>query len=747
MRRNHDSGPPPAPSAPPASSPPPPAGSLTGALQAGAVVVAMVLALLLAWHPLEDLDIWFHLRAGTDLVDDGLLPPVNRYSFTEPNHPWLNHEWLFQVLVHATAPQGPPTTLTATGWNLLRTALAVAIVLALALGDGGRARLRGRGSPAGAVAAGFALLGALALLWPRLLLRPELLSFIALILLVRAGEAWRAAVARQGTAALRARTLVDPRAPGGRVFWLALVWAQCHGFAAVAPLVVLVALVDPTGPRPADRGAGLRWRAAATGLAVTLAALLLTPNGWQGLAFPVRALGQFRGEGAGLQGAIAELTPLLRSPGMLAGTIIAFVTSLAVGAALVATGWRRIGLLRTLLWLGTAAATLASQRALGPYAIAFALVALRWTPPAAWQRSLARSRLPALAGGLALVGLAAAWGLAIRADAFYLAEGVARRFGSGLATAQYPVTAAAHLAAAHPGGQPPARVFANLGASGLLLGTTRAEVYVDGRTEAYSPSLWREYLAIRSGGEQALALLDARHVEMVCLAGPAGPFARLLRDLLDSHRWQVVTAEGAGVLLRREHLPFGPDSAPRQDAAKRAELQRAATTQEQAAGGLPAARAADALVAAATLHALADAHDQARSCLERAVSLSPRHATARHNLGNRYLAEGRHEEALAEFAAASRANRRLAASRLNAGVCLMRLGRPADAAQRFGQAARLDPRAVEPWANLALARQAAGDAKGALAAVERALAVSPADARLAALRAELRRGVARAPGQ
>ncbi|MDP1603990.1 MAG: hypothetical protein Q8M03_12080, partial [Legionella sp.] len=344
------------------------------------------------------------------------------------------------------------------------------------------------------------------------------------------------------------------------------------------------------------------------------------------------------------------------------------------------------------------------QRALGPYAIAFALLALRWAPPAGWQRALTRSHLPALAGGLALVGLAIVWGLAIRTDTFYLAEGVARRYGSGLATAQYPVTAAAHLA-----GQPPARVFANLGASGLLLGTTRCEVYIDGRTEAYSASLWREKLAIRAGGEQALALLDARRVDAVCLAGPAGPFARLLRDLLESHRWQIVTAEGAGVLLRREHLPFGPDSAPRQEAAKLAELLRAATAQAQEAEGLTDARAADALVAAATLHGLAGAHDDARSCLERAVTRSPRHATARHNLGNRYLAEGRHEAALAEFTAASRANRRLVAPRLNAGVCLMRLGRPADAARLFSQAARLNARALEPWANLALARQAAGD--------------------------------------
>ncbi len=713
----------------PAAAVPPPAPSprLTAGLQAGTLILAVSLALLLAWHPLEDLDVWFHLRAGADQIASGPLQPVNAYSFTEPGHPWLNHEWLFQLLVCATAPGGTPVAIDAGGWNLLRTVLSMAIVLALALGDGARERLRGRGTPLGAVAAGLAVSSALLLLWPRLLLRPELLSYLALVALVRFAEGWRRDVAARGTAAVGLRAVVDPRAAGGRVFWLVVAWSQVHGFAAVSPLLVVLAMADPLVPVPRAR-----WRAVAVGLAATLVALIATPNGWQGLAFPLRAIGQFRGDGEGLQDAIAELTPLLRSPGMFAGTITAFLASLGAGLLLVVTGWRRLGLLRIGLWAGLACAALAGQRALGPYAVALALLALRWAPPPAWHGSLAGARRPAVAAGIVLAGLAIAWGVSIRTDAFYLSEGVARRCGGGLATAQYPVAAAARLAA-----EPPARVFANLGASALLLGTTRSEVYIDGRTEAYSAALWREYAVIRRGGEQALALLDSRRVDAVCLAGPGGPFARLLSDLVASPRWQVVSAEGAGVLLRREHLPFGPDSEPRQQADKQALLRHGAQEQERVASGLSPARAADALVAAATLHLLAGDAAQGRSCLERAVEFSPRHATARHNLGNRYLAEGRHDAALAEFTAAAAANRRLAPARLNAGVCLMRLGRPADAARRFAEAARLDPRSVEPWANLAVARRAAGDAKGALAAVERALALSPGDARLAALRAEL----------
>ena len=730
MRTDHKTPrPAPTPVAAPPASPP----RLTAALQAGVVVVVIALALLLAWHPLEDLDIWFHLRAGADQLAQGPLPTTNTYSFTEPGHPWLNHEWLFQLLVRATAPQGAPDAMDARGWNLLRTVLVAAIVLALALGDGARDRLRGRGSPLGAVAAGLAVCAALALLWPRLLLRPELLSYLALVLLVRGVEAWRRAIAAAGVRAMGLRAVLDPRQAAGRVFWLVVAWSQFHGFSSVAPLLVGLGLADPLGSAgPAGGAPAPRWRAVAVGLVASLVALVATPNGWQGLAFPLRAIGQFRGDGAGLQDAIAELTPLLRSPGMLSSTITAYLASLALGLVLVATGWRRLGLLRICLWAGLAWAAFAGQRALGPYAIALALLALRWSPPPAWRSLRAHAAVPALVAGAALAALALGWGAAIRSDAFYLSEGVARRHGSGLATAQYPLAAATRLAA-----EPPARVFANLGASALLLGTTRSEVFIDGRTEAYSAALWGEYAAIRRGGDQALALLDSRRVDAVCLAGPGGPFARLLADLVASPRWQVASAEGAGVLLRREHLAFGPDSAPRQRATKQEMLRRGAREQERAAAGLTPARAADTLVAAAALHPLAGDADDARNALERAVARSPRHATARHNLGNRYLAEGRHADALAEFAAAAAANRRLAPARLNAGVCLMQLGRPADAARRFAEAARLDPRAVEPWANLAVARRAAGDGKGALAAVERALALSPGDARLSALRAEL----------
>ncbi len=711
-------------------------------LQGIVVAAVLTVTLLLAWHPLEDLDIWFHLRAGTDQLAHGPLPAVNQYSFTEPRHPWLNHEWLFQALVHATAPHDALPSVDAAGWNLLRTALAGLLALLLVLGDGGLARLRGRADGTAAPGTGLVLLAALGLLWPRLMLRPELLSYIAIVLLVRWTEGLGTEVARDGLGALRPRRWLDPRTRAGRVWWLVLIWAQAHGFSSVAPLIVGIGLVGGAADGRLRRPTRAAWRAAGFGVLAMLVALLATPNGWQGLVFPLRAIGQFRGADADLRRTVAELTPLLASPDALHATILLFKASLIAGVLLGVTGWRRLGLLRLVLWAATAAAAFATQRALGPYAVAFALLGLRYAPSlpqvsVPLARLSARARL-AWALGVATVMVAGAglWVQGIVSDGFYLAEGVARRYGDGLAPAQYPLIAAGRLA-----GQPPSRVFANLGASGLLLGTTRAELYIDGRTEAYSPALWREYLEIKRGGDQALALLDARHVDRVCLAGPGGAFATLARDLLASHRWQLESAEGAGLLLRRESLSPGPDAAPLQEAAKRSELVRAARAQEQEArdGRLSAARAADALLAAATLHGLAGDTGSQRTCLEQAAQRAPRHALAQHNLGNQLLAEGRFDLALERFRAAAAANRRLGGPRLNAGVCLMRLNRPAEAARWFEQATRLDSRGFEAWANLAVARNAAGDRAGALSAIDRALVLSPANARLTGLRDSLRR--------
>jgi hypothetical protein len=57
--------------------------------------LALVAILLTATR--TDPDLWGHLRFGLDWLRTGTLPSVDPYSFTQ-DRPWINHEWLSEVL-------------------------------------------------------------------------------------------------------------------------------------------------------------------------------------------------------------------------------------------------------------------------------------------------------------------------------------------------------------------------------------------------------------------------------------------------------------------------------------------------------------------------------------------------------------------------------------------------------------------------------------------------------------------------
>jgi hypothetical protein len=49
-----------------------------------------------------DPDLWGHVKFGEALWETKTLSPHNLYSFTAPNHPWINHEWLSELFFYAT---------------------------------------------------------------------------------------------------------------------------------------------------------------------------------------------------------------------------------------------------------------------------------------------------------------------------------------------------------------------------------------------------------------------------------------------------------------------------------------------------------------------------------------------------------------------------------------------------------------------------------------------------------------------
>jgi hypothetical protein len=47
-----------------------------------------------------DPDLWWHLRTGQLIVDTGLVPHSDPFSFTRAGSPWVSHEWLSEVVFY-----------------------------------------------------------------------------------------------------------------------------------------------------------------------------------------------------------------------------------------------------------------------------------------------------------------------------------------------------------------------------------------------------------------------------------------------------------------------------------------------------------------------------------------------------------------------------------------------------------------------------------------------------------------------
>src|SRR5207249_11974520 len=69
-----------------------------------AVVVAAALAVYAFWVafvPIWDTDIWWHLRVGEWIAAHPRVPRADLFSSVDPEQPWKSFNWLFQALAYA----------------------------------------------------------------------------------------------------------------------------------------------------------------------------------------------------------------------------------------------------------------------------------------------------------------------------------------------------------------------------------------------------------------------------------------------------------------------------------------------------------------------------------------------------------------------------------------------------------------------------------------------------------------------
>ena len=497
-----------------------------GLAASGTAVIAFFMAAVMpaATWPLIDGDVWWHLRAGEDILATGAVPRTDTWSYTAFGAPWISQDWLTNATMAAVRGVGP----------LGETALSLLFGLIVATAFAVLWRTIGVRNPAVRWAWRIVWLTlGLVLAAPVLGVRVQMVD-----LLLSAVTGW-----------LLARYLMDRR----RRWVIALpllsaAWANLHAGWPILFLLGGALVVGEAADRLFRRSVEPeplsleQLRDLSLALVVAFGALALNPSGTALWGYPMQAIGN-----SVINRYIEEWYSVTDDARLLA-VYLAFVL-LAVIPTL--THLRRhLRLSDALVLIGLSVMPLFAVRFLllmGPLATVLVAVNLepglaatrfgRWSTPKLDSLAVPREARGitlhlALASALVLVGVGAS-----------LAK-VVPPAQSAAEAAGFPVGAVAWLDAHEPG----PRMFNRYEWGGYLVDQRPGHlVFIDGRAQdVYSDELLTEYAAIISASDPGPAL-DRYRVDYVVFA----PTSDLGAWLDGSSSWESVYVDPVAEIWAR----------------------------------------------------------------------------------------------------------------------------------------------------------------------------------------------------
>ncbi len=245
---------------------------------AALVVAFLALTFLLGAFPLKDTDFWWHLRTGDLIRQDGRVPTHDVYTFTVPDHRWIDLHWGFEVALSWGFEHGGIV-----GLNLAKCAITTA-AMALLLS----AWRRGWPVWVGLLA----WLPALAVLSGRMYVRPETVSLFYIAAFLAVLFRWKD------------RPTLAYILPVAQALWV-----NTQGLFVFGPILLGFALIDALltpGAFAADRRRW--WRTIAPAVGLTGLACLANPYGYVGALFPLELAQTMRNPI--FSSRIAELKPI-----------------------------------------------------------------------------------------------------------------------------------------------------------------------------------------------------------------------------------------------------------------------------------------------------------------------------------------------------------------------------------------------------------------------------------------------------
>ncbi|MFN0279525.1 MAG: tetratricopeptide repeat protein [Pyrinomonadaceae bacterium] len=434
----------------------------------GLIILCFV---VFAVHHIIAYDFWWQLKTGQLMRASG-LPETDPFSYGFPNLPWTEIRWGYCVVISLI-------------YDWFGTdPLIIAKVLWLSIG-GFCLWLIGKGEFKWALNLG--LLSALLLMHQRMMIRPELVTYVLLaayLLLIRRFQVTE------------------------KFHWLLalpvlqILWVNLHSLYIIGPIVVWIfavaELIDQIFIRPGNREVTDRLsstnlkRLFLIAIAVSLACLV-NPYGTRGALYAFQVFGQMQSDNA-LSGLITEL----RSPFSAAGFNLPFV-SYCVVAAVSAIGFvlrrRTVSLGWFAIWGAFLYLFLDSERNNALFGIAAcASIIINFGSLPARPFLIWSARAACAAFALAMIPM-------IVSNYYYRSIDPDRKFGFGVAERRFPIRSMEFV---KEQGLPRPVLTGMAESSYVMFNQGPKSVFVDGRGEVYSAKNIAEGVKTFSTGEGLL---------------------------------------------------------------------------------------------------------------------------------------------------------------------------------------------------------------------------------------------------
>lgn len=485
-----------------------------------------------------DLDIWLHLKTGEFIFQHKFIPVNDIFSFTFSGKPWIDHEWIFQLLAYFSFSQlGPDGLIYLEIFGIASAFLILALACRRFIGA--------------YLESAVIIFIAFSASTSRFNIRPEVFSILFFCIYLYLLEF-----------SVNKKTL-----------WLILpiqvIWVNLHGYFFLGPVVIIFYILGEFLRRKikflpqAWQSAGAlderAYRRLKLILLLTIGAAFINPQGVSGAAYPLQVLlGIFSAGGRIAFGYIQELKPVFDLEissfqfyyllaGIYFGVLLLNIKRLKVRDVLFALFFFPFGIMARNVLFFTAVSVMGIAYYGGEFLNRIKECCLK-------ENNFKQLRYQFIRCILAIFFLNfvcfETFDLLRTVDFDLVAQKSFRPF-FGLSRTRYPQETVDFILQ-HP---IPARMFNDFNSGAYLIGRTfpRRQVFIDGRSEFYGADFFTQYQKAEDGDIASIEALIKKYNLEAFLLNINGRKARPLAGYLYKNpQWKLVFIDSKSILFLKD---------------------------------------------------------------------------------------------------------------------------------------------------------------------------------------------------